>query len=80
MVLFLTILFQNLQHFYPKDTIQFSCTLGDSVIKAITLTNGTPKPLEYAVKFEGSDCFIHPGITDIKIEPNKDFEYQISIK
>ena len=80
MVLFLAMLFQNFQHFYPKDTIQFSCILGDSVIKAITLYNPTPKPLEYAVKYEGNECFIHPGITDIKIEPNKDFEYQITFK
>jgi hypothetical protein len=81
MVLFLTILFQNLQHFYPKDTIQFSCILGDSVIKAITLTNPTNKTLEYAIKYEGSDCFIHPpGLLDAKIEPGKEFEYQITFK
>ena len=81
MVLFLTILFQNLQHFYPKDTIQFSCILGDSVIKAITLYNPTNKILEYAIKYEGSDCFIHPpGLLDAKIEPGKEFEYQITFK
>ena len=81
MVLFLTMLFQNLQHFYPKDTIQFSCILGDSVIKAITLYNPTNKILEYAIKYEGNDCFIHPpGILDAKIEPGKEFEYQITFK
>ena len=81
MVLFLTMLFQNLQHFYPKDTIQFSCILGDSVIKAITLYNPTNKILEYAVKYEGNDCFIHPpGVLDAKIEPGKEFEYQITFK
>ena len=81
MVLFLTMLFQNLQHFYPKDTIQFSCILGDSVIKAITLYNPTNKILEYAIKYEGNDCFIHPpGLLDAKIEPGKEFEYQITFK
>ena len=81
MVLFLTMLFQNLQHFYPKDTIQFSCILGDSVIKAITLYNPTNKILEYAIKYEGNDCFIHPpGVLDAKIEPGKEFEYQITFK
>ena len=81
MVLFLTMLFQNLQHFYPKDTIQFSCILGDSVIKAITLYNPTNKILEYAIKYEGNDCFIHPpGLLDAKIEPGKEFEYQIVFK
>ena len=80
MVLFLAMLFQNIQYFNPKDTIQFSCILGDSVIKAITLTNPTPKPLEYAIKYEGNECFIHPGVTDIVIEPNQSFEYQITFK
>ena len=81
MVLFLTMLFQNLQHFYPKDTIQFSCILGDSVIKAITLYNPTNKVLEYAIKYDGNDCFIHPpGVLDAKIEPGKEFEYQITFK
>lgn len=80
MILFLAMLFQNFQYFNPKDTIQFSCILGDSVIKAITLTNPTPKPLEYAIKYEGNECFIHPGVTDIKIEPGQSFEYQITFK
>ena len=46
MILFLTMLYQNLQHFYPKDTIQFTCTLGDNIIKSITLMNPTNKYLE----------------------------------
>ena len=80
-LLFLTMLFQNLQHFYPKDTIQFSCILGDSVIKAITLMNPTNKLLEYSVKYEGSECYSIPqGSNDIKIEPGKEIEYQITFK
>ena len=80
-LLFLTMLFQNFQHFYPKDTIQFSCILGDSVIKAITLLNPTNKILEYSIKYEGSDCYsIQQGGSDIKIEPGKEIEYQITFK
>ena len=80
MVLFLTMLFQNFQHFYPKDTIQFTCVLGDSIVKSISLMNPTNKPLEYAVKHEGDDCFIYPTTNDIRIEPNKEYEYQITFK
>ena len=80
MVLFLTMLFQNFQHFYPKDTIQFSCILGDSIIKSITLMNPTNKTLEYAIKHEGNDCFNYPNMNEIKIEPNKELEYQITFK
>ena len=80
MVLFLTMLFQNFQHFYPKDTIQFTCVLGDSIIKSISLMNPTNKPLEYAVKHEGDDCFVYPNTNDIRIEPNKEYEYQITFK
>jgi len=80
MVLFLTMLFQNFQHFYPKDVIQFSCVLGDSIVKSISLMNPTNKPLEYAVKHEGDDCFIYPNTNDIRIEPNKEYDYQITFK
>ena len=79
-LLFLSMLYQNFQHFYPKDTIQFSCILGDSVIKAITLMNPTNKLLEYSIKYERSDCFSIPQGSDIKIEPGKEIEYQITFK
>ena len=81
-LLFLTVLFQNMQHFYPKDTIVFSCILGDSLVKAISLMNPTKKTLEYAVKYEGSECFsINQGPnSEIKIEPGKEVEYQITFK
>ena len=80
MVLFLTMLFQNFQHFYPKETIQFSCVLGDSIVKSISLMNPTNKPLEYAIKHEGDECFIYPNMNEIRIDPNKENEYQITFK
>ena len=80
-LLFLAMLFQNLQHFYPKDTIQFSCILGDSVIKSITLMNPTNKILEYSIKYDGSECFTIPQTSnDVKIEPGKELEYPITFK
>ena len=81
MVLFLTMLFKNMRRFYPKDTIQFSCILGDSLIKAITLYNPTNKILVYAKKYEGNDCFIYPQeVLDgkIEIEPGKKFNKNFS--
>ena len=80
MVLFLTMLFQNFQHFYPKETIQFTCVLGDTIVKSISLMNPTNKPLEYAIKHEGDESFTYPAINDIRIEPNKESEYQITFK
>ena len=80
MVLFLIMLYQNFQYFYPKDTIQFTCTLGDTVVKSITLMNPTNKFLEYAIKHEGNECFIFPNINEIKIEPGKEIDYQITFK
>ena len=94
-LLFLTVIFQNLQHFQPKDTITFSCILGDSLVKAITLMNPTKKTLEYAIKYEGSDCFLinqgnnnniinnnnnNNNNSEIKIEPGKELEYPITFK
>ena len=80
MLLFLTMLFQNFQHFYPKDTIVFSCVLGDTIIKSISLMNPTNKPLEYAIKHEGNDCFVYPNNNEIRIEPNKEVDYPITFK
>lgn len=81
MLLFLIILFQNLQHFVVKETIEFSCILGDSVIKAIELKNPlNNRDLEYEIKTTGSPDFIFQGPSDIKIEPGKDVEYQITFK
>ena len=83
-LLFITVLFQNMQHFYPKDTITFSCILGDTLIKAISLMNPTKKTLEYSIKYEGSECFSinnnNTNNNEIKIDPGKELEYQITFK
>ena len=80
MILFLAMLYQNFQHFYPKDTIHFSCTLGDTIIKSISLMNPANKFLEYGIKHEGNECFIFPNYNEIKIEPGKEIDYQITFK
>ena len=42
--------------------------------------NPTNKLLEYSIKYERSDCFSIPQGSDIKIEPGKEIEYQITFK
>ena len=79
-LLFLTMLFQNLQHFYPKDTIYFSCILGDTIIKSIALMNPTNKVLEYSIKYDANESFSFSDINEVKIEPSKEIEYQITFK
>ena len=80
MALFLTMPFQNFQHFYPKETIQFSCVLGDTIVKSKSLMNPTNKPLVYAIKHEGDESFIYSSMNEIRIDPNKESEYQITFK
>ena len=40
--------------------------------------NPTNKYLEYAIKHEGNDSFIFPNSNEIKIEPGKEVDYQIT--
>jgi len=74
-LLFITMLFQNLQHFIPRDTLIFSCTLGDTILKSVNLANNTNKRIQYIIKKEGSDDFNigspHNLVSsEIKIDPN----------
>ena len=81
MVLFLIMLYQNLQHFIPKQTITFSCILGDTVTKAIYLENTSQtKQIEYIVKIEGSTDFFTQTFNEIKLEPGQNIEYPIYFK
>ena len=81
MLLFLIMLYQNLQHFYRKEVVKFSCILGDSITKAISLVNSTNKLIEYDVKFHGSPDFILPNSSEIKLEPGSpEHQYPIIFK
>ena len=80
MLLFIIMLFQNLQHFIPKDTIVFTCVLGETVSKTINLSN--PKPdrrIEYFIKKKGSEDFIIQTATEIKLETGE-VEFPIQFK
>lgn len=68
MIIFVTMLYQNLPLFNPKDTIIFSCILGDEVTKELTLANPSGKKVEYSIKKEGSEDFVIKNPQDIKLE------------
>jgi len=81
MILFLIMLYQNLQHFIPKQTIPFQCILGDTVTKAIYLENtSNVKRIEYVVKIEGCNDFYTQSFNEIKLEPGQNMEYPIYFK
>ena len=54
-MLFIIHLLHTLPHYIPKASpINFSCILGEEIIKNIELTNPTNKPISYWVKLEGN--------------------------
>ena len=74
-------LYQNLQHFIPKQTIPYTCILGDTVTKAIFLENqSATKRIEYLVKIEGCSDFSTQTFNEIKLEPGQSMEYPIYFK
>lgn len=86
-VLFLSMLYQNLPLFNVKENLIFSCILGDEVSKEIIITNTSNKRIEYYLKKEGSDDFyVKPqdleskDSKEYKIEPNSSISISISFK
>ena len=69
-ILFIIHLLHTLPHYIPKATpINFSCILGEEIIKNIELTNPTNKTISYWVKLEGSPDFSIDK-ENVKLEPN----------
>jgi len=58
MILYCLYLFNNLPHYIPKTTIEFSCIVRESIVKYIELSNPTNKPIYYRVRLEGSNDFV----------------------
>lgn len=70
-MLFVAHLYFTVPHYQAKSTpIIFQCTLGDTVVKHIELTNPTSKQISYYVKYEGhSDFSIEDDV--VKLEPKQ---------
>ena len=76
-IIYSSILFQNLQHFYNEELIEFEGILGDTIQKSISLFNPTAHTIEYFVRKEASDDFSFKGETEIKLEPGQEKEFLI---
>lgn len=69
MVLFCLSLYQGLPHYIPKTIIEFPCTLGETVIKNLELTNPSSKQITYWVKLEGCLDFVPTFPSEFTIAP-----------
>ena len=75
-VLFLVHLFHSLPYYLPKQTIEFECTLDETVIKNIMIQNPTSKPLTYYIKLEGvSDFSIDSD--NVTVHPKQSGNYPV---
>ena len=79
-VLFLSTLFQTLEHFIPKkEPILFSGILGDVVEKNIEIFNPTIKNISYHVKLEGcTDFAIEEEF--LRLEPKEKVSFKVKFK
>jgi len=81
MILFTLYMFNNLPHYIPKATIEFSCLLRDTAIKYIELSNPAHKAISYRVHLEGDQDFSLEGTedrdTNIHLEPKTSVRFPI---
>ena len=73
-------LYQCLPHYIPKTQITFSCPLGESLSKNIELSNPFGKPINYWVKFEGSQDFSTEGSESINLPPKGSVQFPVHFK
>ena len=72
MMLFVMFLFQNLPHYLPKASINFSTMLGQNLTKNIEMSNPSKKPITYQIHMAGSSDFqVKDGSETVRIEPRK---------
>ena len=72
MMLFVMFLFQNLPHYLPKASINFSTMLGQNLTKNIEMTNPSKKAITYQISMAGSqDFYVQDGSDHVRIEPRK---------
>ncbi|GBG28496.1 Cilia- and flagella-associated protein 65 [Hondaea fermentalgiana] len=77
-LLFVLYLYQNLPQFVPKATIEFSCSLGSKVTKAIELRNPSSQLVSYDVQLDGSFEFSVP-VRTVSIEAGETAELPVEL-
>jgi len=63
--------------FLSKNSITFSCYLGDQLTKSIDIHNPTNRLVSYWVKIEGSADFVSEEKQSIKVEPHSTFHLKV---
>ena len=80
MLLFLVHLYHYLPYYTPQNpSIEFSCVLGEEIIRTIELTNPSTKPVNYTTKYEGSEDFVLVSDKEFRIEPKKTHSFQVKL-
>jgi len=94
-ILFIAMLYQNLQLFVPRETVLFQCILGDTVQNYIKLKNDSKKRISYYVKKEGDDFTINnlqlmsnqnnlglamPYLAEVRLEIDDEKEFPVTFK
>ena len=76
-VLFILYLYNSLPHYLPKSTIEFSCILGETLVKYVELSNPTLKTICYWVKLEGHGDFTIES-DKVKLEAKSTVKFPIT--
>jgi hypothetical protein len=71
-------MYQALPQLIPKTSIDFNCTLGDTMRKSIALTNPSSKPISYAVTLDGCDDF-STELQHISLDPKSVTQFIVSL-
>lgn len=79
-LLYLSRLHNILPCMLPKETVVFSCYLGDHLTKSLDIHNPSNKPVSYWIKMEGSTDFICEEKQSILVEPHHTFHLKVTFR
>lgn len=78
MLLFTVFLYNSLPQLIPKTTIDFTCMLGETVVKNIELTNPSNKTISYSARLEGcADFSIEHSA--VRLEPKSSVQLPVQL-
>ena len=75
-LLFVVFLYNSLPQLIPKTTIDFTCMLGESVVKNIELTNPSNKMISYSARIEGCPDFSIEH-SEVRLEPKSSVQLPV---